>query len=152
MPVISGKLRDTILIGHIQAPTSTQTDESAIHPAGVGNTLLWHNGIIKEAQLSQWNSRDEWDTLCISKLIGEKGFDSLSRVDGSFACVYLNGELSMFRNDNCPMFIDGSSFSSTKFNNSTPIEPGVIYQYDNNEFIKTNILFETKETFYWSFD
>jgi len=64
----------------------------------------------------------------------------------------------MFRNDNCPLFIKGSSFSSTEFEGSKSIDSGVVYTYVGNDYnyfggaswVKTQKTFETTVDFYWS--
>lgn len=151
------KSEESILIGHVQAPTTEQTDSSAIHPSVRDESLLWHNGIIKEHQLKQWcdelNICHKWDTKGLLDYITSNGFESLSEVDGSFACLYKNRKtLSLFRNSNCPMFIKGSTFSSTKFQDSVAIEDGIVYNYEHGLFKPSDVRFKTKETFYWSFD
>lgn len=111
------------LIGHSQAPTS-QT--SRIHPAKLGSSYLWHNGIIKEESVPE----NKWDTLYMLEEIESKGWDVLSEIDGAFACMlFRKGHLYVFRNEISPLFYDDNfSFSSTKFENSRPLNSNVVYE------------------------
>lgn len=148
-----------LYIGHQQAPTTDAKDMNSIHPASMDGHFLWHNGIIKAHQVEQWEDElkagFKWDTkMLLWKLVYQNYLDSLSAADGSFACVWFNPkrQLSLFRNENCPMFVKGSTFSSTKFEGSLPIDSGYMYQLNNREewsIIQTES-FRTKETFYWS--
>jgi len=146
-------------IGHQQAPTTDAKDKQSIHPARHANSYLWHNGIIKDHQIKQWqlqeNNVEPWDTKWILMKLLREGTDTLSNVDGSFACLWSRKEfLYLFRNDNCPMFIEGSTFSSTKFPGSSSIAPGQFYLLQNASkwTIMDNMRFKTKEQFYWSFE
>lgn len=149
-----------LYIGHVQAPTTEARDESSIHPAICCDSMLWHNGIIKEKQVKEWQeatgSDVAWDTQWMAFHLDKDGWDSLSEMDGSFACLWYNwykGGLYLFRNENSPMFLseDGLTFSSTKFENSVAIEDGKIYNFVDG-FEETGATFGTKETFYWSFE
>lgn len=113
-------------IGHSQAPT---TESTMIHPAQVdGNSFLWHNGIIKQSKLPE----DVWDTQWMLDKVYREGFDQLSHIDGSFACVmFCQGELFVFRNEISPLFIDDRlNISSTKFTNSELLPANVVYKMD----------------------
>jgi glutamine phosphoribosylpyrophosphate amidotransferase len=146
-------------IGHVQAPTTDSKDATSIHPANDRGDYLWHNGIIKDYQVKKWQSdwKKEWvwDTKWLLYLLNSGGLENvLSEADGSFACLWYgkyNPSLYLFRNDNCPMFIDGHDFSSTKFDNSESIESGQFYTYNIEDgWIKDRKTFETKNKFYWS--
>lgn len=140
---------DGLYIGHIQAPTTQQRDMSSVHPSVVDDTFLWHNGIIKETQLKKWNCEGRWDTECLHKFI-QFDLTRLSEVDGSFACLlYSDKKLYLFRNDNCPMFVKDSTFSSVKFDGSESIDAGVVYQLIDSTWTQTEITFNTNKTFYW---
>ena len=153
-----------LYIGHQQAPTTTATDKESIHPSHAGYSgYLWHNGIIKESQMKRWqesmNVEEKWDTKLLQMMIETRGYPILSEADGSFACLhYWRRTLQMFRNDNCPLFIKGSSFSSTEFEGSKSIDSGVVYTYVGNDYnylanaswVKTQKTFETTVDFYWS--
>jgi hypothetical protein len=110
-------------VAHSQAPTTTSNN---IHPAVYGDCLLWHNGIIKQKTLSP----DTWDTQWLQEQIINYGWSSLSRVDGTFACLmYNSGEMFVFRNEISPMFYDKDlNFSSTKFEFSEPLEPNIVFK------------------------
>ena len=144
----------SLYIGHQQAPTTKSADNKSIHPSE-GFGYLWHNGIIKDHQVKKWQSEyvmdDTWDTRLLHRHLEKKQFQGLSEADGSFACLYyFMGSLWLFRNDNCPMFVKGSSFSSTKFEGSESIKSQVVYDYKNNTWNETNKTFKTNTQFYWS--
>jgi glutamine phosphoribosylpyrophosphate amidotransferase len=145
-------------IGHTQAPTTEAKSTSSIHPSVVEHSYLWHNGIIKERQVKKWqgllNTLEPWDTkLLHHQLYCGNVTDVLSKADGSFACVwFINDTLYLFRNANCPLFTDGMSYSSTKFNGSYPIDCDIIYKLTDQGVTKTDIRFETAQNFYWSLD
>lgn len=144
-----------LYIGHQQAPTTKAKEDTNIHPSeGFGH--LWHNGIIKEHQVKKWQKEydmdDAWDTKLLHRHIERKQFEGLSEADGSFACLYhFLGSLYLFRNDNCPMFVKGSTFSSTKFDGSESIDSNIVYKFNyNNAWVKTTRAFKTKTEFFWS--
>lgn len=147
-------------IGHQQAPTTESKNEASIHPANYKGSLLWHNGIIKDTQIKAWQktySREEkWDTAWLVRLLASNNpMEILRNTNGSFACVWYHphrSSLSIFRNENCPLYIKGSSYSSTKFENSIELEPNIVYNLnrDMTNWVKTQDEFETKETFFWS--
>lgn len=132
-------------IGHSQAPT---TESKNIHPARYNGALLWHNGIVKQKSLAPGT----WDTEWVLQGIQLSGWDFLSTVDGTFACIYYyDQELYVFRNEISPLFIDGQlNISSTKFAGSTPLDPNVVYKlnlaYTRLEPIAA---FKTKENPYY---
>jgi len=139
-----------LYIGHVQSPTTNARSITSVHPSVIDDTLLWHNGIIKEKQLRKWNYHSKWDTACLHKYISS-GLDKLGDVDGSFACVYYKeGKLYIWRNENCPMFVNGSSFSSVKFKNAVRIEADIVYKLDGKNWVKTDKVFTTINKFYWS--
>lgn len=136
---------DKFFVAHSQAPT---TDTTNIHPAVYGDALLWHNGIIKQKNLTAGT----WDTQWMLEGIINYGWSSLSRVDGTFACIMFWGdELYAFRNEISPLFFDYDfNFSSTKFENSFPVPPNIVHKIDlkNKCFIR-EAYFETFENPYY---
>jgi glutamine phosphoribosylpyrophosphate amidotransferase len=143
-------------IGHTQAPTTEAKSTSSIHPSSVRDEYLWHNGIIKDHQVKKWqrelNVTEPWDTRLMHLLLSVKlPADVLSNADGSFACVwYHSGELYLFRNTNCPLFTDGTSYSSTKFSGSESIKEDIMYKLTDNGIVETNTSFKTVNNFFWS--
>jgi hypothetical protein len=132
-------------IAHSQAPT---TETRNIHPAVYGKALLWHNGIVKQKNISA----GVWDTQWLLEQISDYGWSSLSRVDGTFACVmYWSGDLYVFRNEISPLFFDYNfNFSSTKFDGSQPLPPNVVHKLDlNNKCFYKEAEFETFENPYY---
>jgi glutamine phosphoribosylpyrophosphate amidotransferase len=149
---------DNVLwVGHQQAPTTDARDIDSVHPAVYNNDMLWHNGIIKDYMVKEWqqkyNEAIVWDTRWMARILNEDGVNGLSDVDGAFACLwYHHNELNLFRNDNSPMFIneETGSFSSTKFEKSVAIKSNVMYNYINGNWIKSDNTFNTKNSFFWS--
>ena len=128
------KYPDSYMIVHHQEPTTQSID---IHPAVIGDKLLYHNGIIKERYLDiirkELDTDGQWDTKLLLQLIEERGLSCLSDVDGSFACVYINkGNVHVFRNTLAPLFIDdNATISSTQFDGSIELPPNVVSRIDN---------------------
>ena len=56
-------------VGHTQAPT---TQSNNVQPSRFFNTLLWHNGIVKQKMLSD----DQWDTHYLHQSIVKRGIPS----------------------------------------------------------------------------
>lgn len=114
---------DTFFVAHSQAPTSSSKN---IHPAVYGDTLLWHNGILKQSTID----KETWDTHFLLQRIVDYGWSTLSRIDGTFACMmYSSGDMFVFRNEISPMFYDDDlNFSSTKFEGSKPLEPNKVFK------------------------
>lgn len=114
---------ESFFVAHSQAPT---TDTKNIHPAAYGNAMLWHNGIIKQKSISEGT----WDTLWLLEQITNYGWSSLSRIDGTFACVmYIDSKLYAFRNEISPLFIDiNLNISSTKFPRSESLKPNIVFE------------------------
>jgi len=132
-------------IAHSQAPT---TSTNNIHPAVYGDAMLWHNGIIKQKTIPD----NTWDTLWLLEQIMYYGWSSLSRIDGTFACIMYNGgELFVFRNDISPLFYDKDlNFSSTKFEGGRSLEPNKVFRVDlTNKQLSVVAFFETHENPYF---
>lgn len=111
------------IVAHSQAPT---TNSKNIHPAVYGEAMLWHNGIIKQKNMSEGT----WDTAWLLENIIDYGWSTLSRVDGTFACImYHGGKLFAFRNEISPLFYDDHlNFSSTKFEGCKSLEPNKVFE------------------------
>lgn len=139
------KIKKGYFVGHIQAPT---TDTEEIQPSRIDSTYLWHNGIIKQKGLKE----GEWDTNYLHKTYLKYGTDSLSDMDGSFACVYYSSKsLYVFRNEISPLFVDNNmNISSTKFEGSNPLPPNHVYSMNlfMNQFRSIGE-FTTKENPYF---
>lgn len=149
-------------VGHTQAPTA-QT--SGIHPARFQrfNTFafMWHNGIVKQKEIAE----GEWDTLWMTREIVNRGWDFLSTVEGTFACIFYRKEtglysnrpyditntLYVFRNEISPLFIDTDlNISSTKFENSHSLPPNTIFKLNLTSHIIEDVSrFTTKENPYY---
>ena len=152
----SGKMPDTLIdgipskegdfiIAHSQAPT---TDSNNIHPAVHGDAMLWHNGIIKQNKLSPGT----WDTVWLLEQIIDYGWSSLSRIDGTFACImYMSGSLYVFRNEISPLFIDDHfNISSTKFEGSVSLTPNRVWKLNfETKYLDVVAYFETMENPYF---
>jgi hypothetical protein len=81
------------------------------------------------------------------------GWSALSRVNGTFACVMYNFGLNLytFRNEISPLFIDDDmNISSTKFDNSRPIDPNIVWRMDLKQHkMYPEAYFETLENPYF---
>lgn len=137
-------------IGHVQAPTGGLIkDYNRIHPCEYYETYLWHNGILKSNTLKKLQSKfdldESWDTRLLHYELHASGFDALNDIDGSFGCVYINHmNFYMFTSDIVRIFIDDDyNISSTKFPNSTYIEPNVVFNIGIEGKGKININKET---------
>ena len=146
------------ILTHSQAPTSAEEDIHTIHPAVYKEYMVWHNGIIKKDSMDAWNQRlgtnYKWDTALLAHIIYEEGYEVLSEVDGSFACVlYAQDQgLYVFRNIIAPLFIDiHMNLSSTKFGKASLIEPHVVHKLKLNkkELTTTSIRFTTFDNPYY---
>lgn len=136
---------DYFYIGHSQAPT---TESKNIHPASVGRAMLWHNGIVKQKTLLS----GIWDTEWMLKGILKDSWDFLSTIDGTFACVYYDGEqLYIFRNEISPLFVDEQlNISSTKFNGAMSLPANTVFKIDLKRIkIEPIAAFKTKENPYY---
>ena len=152
----SGKMPDTLIdsapckegdfvLAHSQAPT---TNSNNIHPAVYGEAMLWHNGIIKQNKLSPGT----WDTAWLLEQIIDYGWSSLSRVDGTFACImYLHDNLYVFRNEISPLFIDDRfNISSTKYQGSVPLTPNRVWKLNfETKYLDSIAYFQTMNNPYF---
>jgi len=137
--------KGSYFVAHSQAPT---TDTKNIHPATYGNAMLWHNGIIKQKNITEGT----WDTAWLLEQIVNYGWSSLSNVDGTFACImYYGSELFIFRNEISPLFIDSDlNISSTKFDECEYIKPNVVHKLNlEHKIYEPVAYFETKENPYY---
>lgn len=132
-------------IAHSQAPT---TNANNIHPAVYGDCMLWHNGIVKQKNLTEGT----WDTQWLLEQIINYGWSALSRADGTFACImYNSGELFVFRNEISPMFYDKDlNFSSTKVEFTESLPPNKVFKINlKYKQITPIAYFETMENPYY---
>lgn len=144
-----------IHIGHTQAPTGGLIqDKNRIHPAQENDSLLYHNGILKPSYVKflqgRYKTNETWDTSLLLKRLEDIGFEALSEVDGSFACVYIrDGQIIIFRNEIAPLFYEEKtgSLSSTKFDGSIAIKSNTVFRYEYGALIPL-ATFETKNNPY----
>lgn len=145
-------------IAHIQAPTTDAKSIDDIHPARDGDTLLWHNGIIKAHYVKKLQDmyfvlgkQTSWDTLLVLRAINSD-IDEVNYLDGSFSCLWYNGSRAyLFRNDISPMFYDKDlNISSTKFDGSisTPSNCMLMMDFDSKALYNT-LRFRTVENPYF---
>jgi glutamine phosphoribosylpyrophosphate amidotransferase len=150
-------------IAHMQAPTTENKDINSVHPAQIGSSYLWHNGIIKNKwvekrkQLIEVNEGpgryNSWDTYLILKQYVEEGH--LRDIDGTFSCVYYSQMegLQLFRNIISPLFFDDNyNISSTKFAESKPLTPNIIWTFNPGEGMIYDGDFNTVENPYYGLD
>jgi len=136
---------DMFYIAHSQAPTSNANN---IHPAVYGDCMLWHNGIIKQKNISEGT----WDTQWLLEQIINYGWSALSRIDGTFACIMYNGgDLYVFRNEISPMFYDKDlNFSSTKVEFTESLPPNKVFKINlKYKQLSPIAYFETMENPYY---
>lgn len=135
-------------IVHVQAPTTEAKTFESIHPATDGNTLLWHNGIIKSHYVkilqSKYGHGINWDTELLLRAVNYSK-DELNHIDGSFSCLWYDGSTAhLFRNDISPMFYDRElNISSTKFDGSISTVANTILRMD----LQSKCLYNTGFTF-----
>ena len=143
-------LNNFYYLGHVQAPT---TSSVSIHPSKYDNDLLWHNGIIKDYQVKEWQEEygnKEWDTELLHRHIILGG--SLDDVDGTFSCARYDKEhIYLFRNEISPLFYDNNlNISSAEFKNAEETEAGVMYKMNlHDRELEVIQRFETKENPYY---
>lgn len=148
------RINDRYYIAHTQAPTTTGKGFFNIHPSEWNDTLLWHNGILKEDYIKElqedFGHKIQWDTRLLHYLL-DNG-DELDGVNGTFSCVYWDGEkFLIFRNEISPLFSDDDwNISSTKFEGSKPTISGRVMKLDfNNHIVETIEEFTTRENPYY---
>jgi hypothetical protein len=132
-------------VAHIQAPT---TDTEEIQPSVFDNSLLWHNGIIKQKELEE----GEWDTRYLHKSYLKYSDAVLSDMNGTFACVlYKSYNLYVFRNEISPLYFDDNlNISSTEFEGSKSLPPNHVFRYNFiTKKLKSVGEFTTKENPYF---
>jgi glutamine phosphoribosylpyrophosphate amidotransferase len=147
-------------IAHMQAPTTENKDINSVHPAQLGSSFLWHNGIIKSKWIEKRkeyigvsefpNRNNSWDTFLILRQYLEDGH--LNNIDGTFSCVYYSPMegLQLFRNEISPLFFDKDhNISSTKFDFSSPLNPNIIWNFTPGESIIEDGTFNTVENPYF---
>lgn len=143
------------IVAHQQAPTTESRDSVAIHPAQNNESLLWHNGIIKNDDVKrlqrELQSDVAWDTkLLLDNFITTGSFDD---INGTFACMlYHNNKLHILRNEISPLFMNASGdVSSTKFDDSFSVEPNKVLHFTpfDASMIREEGSFKTKENPYF---
>ena len=100
----------------------------------------------------------DWDTEWLFDLTLDdlkrsplKRFNAkISEADGTFACMmHHDSNMFIFRNEISPLFSEGSSFSSTKFENSIPVPANTMWELDyGTGGLVDRWKFETKENPY----
>lgn len=122
----------SLVVTHQQAPTSEAG--MLAHPANLMGKYLWHNGVVKQAQLDYFKLttklRSEWDTQLLLSAIDQNG-DVPPIVDGSFACLLLSHNiLWAFRNEIVPLYASDRSISSVPFEDAEELKAGWMYRVD----------------------
>jgi asparagine synthetase B (glutamine-hydrolysing) len=150
------------IICHQQAPTTDNKDLNSVHPAQIGKSLLWHNGIIKAHEIKRLQQYLEstctWDTKLLLQYLVNEDTEALHCIDGTFSCVWYDSELLIFRNEISPLFIDDwANLSSTKFDKSVSVEPNKVWTFnytaDNiSSMLELCSTFETVDNPYFGLD
>lgn len=139
-------------IVHQQAPTD---NNNGIHPADHLDSYLWHNGLLKPSTITAlqkiYKTDELWDTMLLLRFLQDH--DAPRGVDGSFSCILWDGlGLYIFRNELAPMFFDlNGNISSTRFENSTSLEPNKFFTFDPRYLtdMKAILEFETVDNPYF---
>lgn len=144
---------DAYYIAHHQAPTAASSD---YHPAWHNDDFLFHNGIVKERYLTQMkidlDTNIEWDTRLLCMMIERYGFESLSKIDGSFAGVGRHKEdLYIFRNQLSPMFYNEQlDFSSTVEQDMIELPAETAFKFDfTKKQLVHDVRFNTNDNVYF---
>lgn len=92
---------------HAQSPTGLSAKP---HPAVALTTEnrelgLWHNGMLNSAEY-RGADKPEWDTQILARDIAGDGFQALSTIEGTFACIAAIAGLGVFyfRNIMAPLY------------------------------------------------
>ena len=124
-------------IGHLQAPTGgLLKDENRIHPTIIGNSMLWHNGILTPRGIKYLQKNLSTDEIFDTKLLHQAILSSeyiklLSNTEGLFSCLFYDRDLYVFRTKHGKLFIDNNmSISSERFDNSKCINYDTFYHLD----------------------
>lgn len=141
---------------HVQAPTTEERGVESIHPAEYQTAKLWHNGIIKDFDVTRLqqkqNTQQKWDTMLLLHEILESK-QNLNEINGSFACIlYHDGDFYAFRNEISPLFYDQElSISSLKFAASKSLPANEFFKLNlqTRTMDATGIKFATKENPYF---
>lgn len=151
--VAHGEPTVEFMVGHILQATNPSEQHS--HPSVIGETKLWHNGLIKKRFMTQ-HDYSGWDTTLLHKLVMGHfdGKQTLDHVDGSFACVYYNGtSLYFFRNQMSPLFVSDNhtaplALSSVK-TILTPhsVTSGTIYEITSETSYEVASTFTTTDVY-----
>lgn len=143
---------------HVQAPTTDARSIDSVHPATKNGCMLWHNGIIKNFDVARLQKKQgttiQWDTaLLLEELDSDNWLSNLSEINGSFACVFYDGEeIYVFRNEISPLFYDDElNISSVKFEGSRSLPPNKVFMLDFKQkcLIDMDFNFTTKENPYY---
>lgn len=143
---------DFVLL-HTQAPTSSIREWSAetSHPFECGNWIVAHNGIISnfeklKRQYVNITHHNEVDSSIIPALLdcfeskGVNGHEMLiikevaELLEGTFACwIYskITGQVYIIRCSSTLFADNYGNFSSVVFDNSFPLNEGVVYKLNN---------------------
>lgn len=143
---------DNYTICHIQAPTGGLIEDTMrIHPTVIGNSKLWHNGLLTPRGIAflqdKLGIKETFDTYLLHFAIVNYGFEILSEIEGLFSCLlYLRGRYYLFRTKHGKIYVDDSlTLSSERFEDSKCINFDTVYEIDfeNNKLIEKD-KFKTK--------
>lgn len=147
-------LTNDYVIVHQQAPTTSERTISNVHPSAINGSLMWHNGILKQTTLDEYNqkygSNVKWDTAILHMMYLDGCINS---VTGGFACLYKNNDvLQIFRNDIVSIFVDKylNISSVSCLDTMKLLESNIIFNVDllTKSLVKTDV-FKTHECVYY---
>jgi len=124
-------------ITHVQAPTQgLVADYVRIHPSTIDNTYLYHNGIIQNKTLDVIKANNDklknlsWDTELFHYHIKDN-INNVNEINGSFACIYIENSIKLFRNSMSILHYDFDlNISSTGFDGALELFPGQVFRLD----------------------
>jgi hypothetical protein len=143
---------DNYIIGHVQAPTGGMIkDDNRIHPTSVGQSLLWHNGLLTKRGIKYLqdylDTTEEFDTKLLHEYFVRYNFTFLNKIEGLFTCIFKHGTgYYVFRTKHGKLYVNEElDLSSERFEGSKCINYDTIYKMNFAEkrlqpvsYFKTN--------------
>jgi asparagine synthetase B (glutamine-hydrolysing) len=131
--------KDDYIIGHVQAPTGGMVlDKDRIHPVELGNSQLWHNGLLTSRGITHLQKElltdETFDTKLLHTSLKVIGLKALNDIEGMFASVYVaNNEMFIFRSKHAKLYIDKDMNISSESFVGVNIPADTVYAVDLKE-------------------
>jgi len=133
--IIDDEKENVYYICHFQAPTGGIHDDlNKIHPTKIGNSYLFHNGLIKRKSIQylqkKYNTPSDFDTYLLHNLLPE--WHELSEIEGLFSSLYIDQSgFYLFRSKHGKLYIDDDfNISTEQFKKSLCIHYDTVYKLD----------------------